>query len=103
MSDDSLVLREHLGLQEPYLAPRNTAEAQLAEIWRQALNMDRVGVEDRYIDLGGDSFLAGIIFNMIQQRFGIELPMAVLVRAPTIAALAGEIGRHQSGSAGGGP
>jgi hypothetical protein len=53
--------------------------------------MDRVGVEDGYFDLGGDSFLATTIFHMIKEDFGVAVPMAILVDAPTIAALAPKI------------
>ena len=75
----------------PYVAPRTPTEQRLAEIWRTALSMDRVGVEDSYNDLGGDSFLAAIIFKMIEDTFRVTIPMATLVDAPTIAELAPKI------------
>lgn len=58
-----------------------------------ALSMDRVGVEDGYFDLGGDSFLATAIFHLMEEKFRISIPMALLVDAPTIAALAPKIDR----------
>jgi acyl carrier protein len=86
--EQPLVLREQLPLPRPYVAPSTPTEQRLAEIWRTALSMDRVGVEDRYNDLGGDSFLATAIFNTIEQTFRVGIPMAVLAEAPTITALA---------------
>jgi len=83
-----VVLREQLPLPRPYIAPRTPTEQRLAEIWRSVLSMDEVGVEDAYADLGGDSFLATIIFSMIQDAFKMVLPMAALVTSPTIAMLA---------------
>jgi acyl carrier protein len=91
LPDQSLVRREQLPLPRPYVAPRTRTEEQLAEIWRSALSMDRVGVEDRYSDLGGDSFLATAIFSMIEQEFRISFPMAILAEGPTIAQLAPKI------------
>jgi len=63
----------------------------LAEIWAEAMSIDRVGVEDRYLDLGGDSFTAAIIFSQIEEKLGAQLPMATLDSAPTIADLASRI------------
>ena len=83
--EQPLVLREQLPLPRAYLAPRTPVEQRLAEIWRAALSMDRIGVEDRYDDLGGDSFLAKTIFYAIEETFRVSMPMAVLVEAPTIA------------------
>jgi acyl carrier protein len=89
--EQPLVRREQLPLPRPYVAPRTPTEQRLAEIWRSALSMDRVGVEDGYFDLGGDSFLAAAIFRMIEEKFRVTLPMAIIVEAPTIAALAPKI------------
>ena len=89
--DPSLVMRDQLPLPMRYVAPRTPTERQLAEIWRDALSMDRVGIEDSYHDLGGDSFLATVIFTMIEEAFGTPIPMATLVGSPTIAMLAGKI------------
>ena len=47
--------RDGLGLTNEYTAPESKAERQLAEIWREALNFDRIGVDDDFFDLGGDS------------------------------------------------
>jgi len=63
----------------------------LAKIWTEAMGMDRVGVEDRYLDLGGDSLMAAVIFTQIEEKLGVRLPMATLDSAPTIADLASRI------------
>jgi acyl carrier protein len=90
-SEKSLVRRELLPLPRPYVAPRTPTEQKLAEIWRTALAMDRVGIDDSYHDLGGDSFLAAVIFTMIKDAFAVTVPMAALVTSPTIAMLATKI------------
>ncbi len=89
--EQTLVLRQQLPLRRPYVAPRTPTEQRLAEIWRTALNMDVVGIEDSYYDLGGDSFLAAAIFGMIEESFQVAVPMATLVDALTIAELAPKI------------
>ncbi|WP_372352804.1 condensation domain-containing protein [Streptomyces sp. KL116D] len=47
----------------------------------------RIGVHDDFFSLGGHSLLAVQIVGRIQDRFGCELPLGVLLRAPTIAAV----------------
>jgi len=91
MSDDTLVKRDELPLPKRYFAPRTETERRLAEIWRSALSMDKVGIEDRYLDLGGDSFLATAIFTMIEETFGTRIPMTLLVESHTVRTLAGRI------------
>jgi acyl carrier protein len=93
-SDDDLVLRAHLALPLSYVAPRTGTETRLADIWCLALNMDCVGVEDHYNDLGGDSFIAALMFNLIEETFEIGIPVATLLKAPTIAQLAREVDRR---------
>lgn len=84
----AVVLRRQLPLLGPYVPPRTATEHKLAEIWRNALGMDQIGIADGYEDLGGDSLRAAGIFAEIEQSFGIEIPMATLVEAPTIEQLA---------------
>ena len=87
-ADPMLVQREQLPLPRAYVAPRTPTEHKLAAIWCEVLTMDRIGIEDAFTDLGGDSFLATLVFNMIKERFTISLPLSILVTSPTIAALA---------------
>src|SRR5215475_9759269 len=94
VSEQSKVRRDRLTLRRPYIAPRTAIERELAEIWCTVLNMDRVGVEDHYLDLGGDSFLAVVMFEFIAQKLGEAIPVATLDTAPTIAQLADAIDRR---------
>jgi acyl carrier protein len=87
-----LIRREQLVLlTTPYVEPRTPTERSLAEIWCAFLSLDRVGVEDRYLDLGGDSLTAAFIFAQIEEKFEVRLAMAILESAPTIAQLAPRI------------
>jgi acyl carrier protein len=74
-----------------YVAPRTPTEQKLAQIWRNALGMDQVGIADRFEDLGVDSLLAASIFAELEKTFNIALPVASLLEAPTIEHMAGRI------------
>jgi acyl carrier protein len=86
-----LVLRREFPLLGTYVAARTPTERKLAEIWRDALGMDQVGIADSYQDLGGDSLRAAGIFAEIEETFAIVIPMASLIDAPTIEQLARRI------------
>ena len=71
-----------------FVAPRSSAERKVAEIWRRVTGLDRIGVEDSFFDLGGDSLLLLRAQSMIEESFERELSIAELFRHPTIASLA---------------
>ena len=87
------IVRSELGLEQDYVAPRSETEKRLAEIWRIALNLDEVGVDDSYFWLPGDSLIAARIFAEIERVFGVRLPMSTLVTAKSVALLAERIDR----------
>jgi acyl transferase domain-containing protein/acyl carrier protein len=60
-------------LRQKYIAPRSEIERKLAELWRQTLHIDRVGVKDSFFELGGDSVLAAQILSLAQKTFGIRI------------------------------
>ncbi|WDL95264.1 amino acid adenylation domain-containing protein [Alicyclobacillus sp. ALC3] len=63
-------------------------EQQLADIWRQLLKLDEVGLNDNFFDLGGHSLLAAKMFADIETAFHQSLPVSVIFEADTIAKLA---------------
>jgi acyl-coenzyme A synthetase/AMP-(fatty) acid ligase/thioesterase domain-containing protein len=63
-------------------------ERALAEIWRKTLKVDRVGRDDDFFAIGGDSLDAARMFAEIDASLGIDRPVSLLVEAPTLAALA---------------
>lgn len=87
-------------LPTPYLAPRDLVESKLTEIWIDVLQLERIGVNDRFLDLGGDSLRATQILRRVWQLFGIELSVGDVIRAETIADMADLIALRNAADSG---
>lgn len=75
-------------LQTRYQAPASPLEHKLADIWQEVLGVRQVGVHDNFFELGGHSLLAVRMFALVRERLGRDVPLASLVRFPTVATLA---------------
>ncbi len=71
-----------------YRAPATALEEFLAKTWQEVLGIDRIGVEDDYFELGGDSIRGAVIVNRIQQELDAFVYVVALFEAPTISRLA---------------
>jgi amino acid adenylation domain-containing protein len=70
-----------------YMAPRSDTETKLVTIWSRLLQLDRVGVNDNFFDIGGHSLLGIQVFAEIEREFGAAPPLASLFQFPTVAGL----------------
>jgi acyl-CoA synthetase (AMP-forming)/AMP-acid ligase II/acetyltransferase-like isoleucine patch superfamily enzyme/acyl carrier protein len=70
------------------VAPRNAIEQQLAEIWKDVLNVHHVGVRDNFYALGADSIVVAAMMTKIASHFNTEMPLASFLRSPTIETIA---------------
>jgi amino acid adenylation domain-containing protein len=70
-----------------FVAPRDVTEQILAKTWRDVLEVQSVGVNDNYFELGGDSIRSISILAKAHQC-GLELSLQELFQHPTIAGLA---------------
>jgi amino acid adenylation domain-containing protein len=80
----------HSGVE--YVAPRNEIEAKLVEIWQDILELDKIGVNDDFFDLGGNSIQV-VRLHMALEREELlpERDTALSFQYRTIAGLAGYI------------
>jgi acyl carrier protein/NRPS condensation-like uncharacterized protein len=78
-------------LSKEFDSPRTETEELIAQIWREVLKINNLGIYDNFFELGGHSLLAIQIVTRLQEAFNKEVSLRVLFDAPTIAELAREL------------
>ncbi|MGB7946323.1 MAG: AMP-binding protein, partial [Candidatus Binatia bacterium] len=78
-------------LQVGFAAPKNDLEVLLANIYAEVLKVPRIGVNDNFFLLGGDSLRAMQVISRVRSLFSVNLPIATLFLKTTVAELAEEI------------
>ncbi|MCP4152684.1 MAG: amino acid adenylation domain-containing protein, partial [bacterium] len=81
-----------------YIAPRNETEQKLADIWKRALKLEQVGINDNYFNVGGDSIRAIKVLSLINNELNTNLKIIDLFTNDTIEKLAERIKLEKRGS-----
>lgn len=86
------MLRDALGLSGPYSEPHTSEEEAVATIWARVLELDRVGMDDDFFDLGGDSLIAENLAIETERAFGIKFQPSQLLEHGTPRKVASLVG-----------
>ncbi len=89
-SDDlvSPSLDQRPNLQTPYVPPQNETQQQIAAIWQKLLGIEKIGIHDNFVDLGGHSLLGTQLITRLRDTFQIDVSLRTLFGEPTVARLA---------------
>ena len=87
-------------LVQPYVAPRTPVEAELVRLWAEILGLEQIGVQDHFLELGGNSLLAARIIARVLDALHVEVPQRRLMEAPTVAHMAEIIVEHWAAQVG---
>jgi amino acid adenylation domain-containing protein len=79
-----------------YVMPRTEAEQIIATVWREVLQVDRVGTHDNFFDLGGNSLQLIQVHSKLQSLFKRDLSLVELFKYPTVSGLAGYLSQGES-------
>jgi natural product biosynthesis luciferase-like monooxygenase protein len=80
-----------------FVAPRNEVEEIIADLWQTLLGVERVGAEDNFFRLNGNSLIALQAIARIQSVFGVKLSVRSFFESPTVAGLARIVAERQPG------
>jgi len=89
----ALPIPERNNSRAPYTEPTTTIEKKLVALWRVILGVERIGIHDNFFELGGDSMRAAEMVALFPEYLAMELPLASLFEAATIAGLAAHLQR----------
>ncbi|HET6548135.1 MAG TPA: phosphopantetheine-binding protein, partial [Solirubrobacter sp.] len=79
-----------------FVAPRTLTESAVASLWASVLRVERVGMDDGFLDLGGHSLLAMRVVGRVRRDLGVSLPLDSLIRGDTAAQFAALIDEVRS-------
>ncbi len=71
-----------------YVAPSNEIEEKLVSIWKEVLELGKIGVNDNLFELGGHSLKAINISSKISMELNVSVPLKEIFKTPTIKGLA---------------
>jgi amino acid adenylation domain-containing protein len=83
-------------LDTEFVAAETPVERLVATIWTETLGLDRVGVYDNFLDLGGHSLTATRVVSTVMKQFQLEIPLPFLFQSPTVAEMAAVITEHKA-------
>jgi acyl carrier protein len=79
-----------------YVEARTGLEEQLVGMWRQVLEVERVGVEDDFFELGGDSVVATQLLSRVKGAFSVNVALRDFFESPSVAGMAVLVVRKQA-------
>jgi aryl carrier-like protein len=82
----------------PSVTPRTDIEWLICQIWQSVLNVDRIGINDNFFDLGGHSLTMVKVYDRLRKSMPDDpvmgnLQLVMLFEHPTVGALAAHLSR----------
>jgi acyl carrier protein len=90
--------RSRSRLKSTYVAPESGLEKTITQVWQEVLQVDKVGLEDNFFDLGGDSLDIVRVSGKLKTVLSREVPVVMIFNFPTVGLLAGNLKPEKDGS-----
>ncbi|NIM17014.1 MAG: amino acid adenylation domain-containing protein [Candidatus Aminicenantes bacterium] len=78
-------------LESGYLAPVTGMEKLITDTWQEVLNLDKIGINDNFFDLGGNSLSLVKVIVKLRKILKREIPTLMMLQYPTVHLLAQHI------------
>jgi acyl-CoA synthetase (AMP-forming)/AMP-acid ligase II/acyl carrier protein len=80
-----------------YVAPETDLEKTIALIWKRVLQLEKIGVNDNFFDLGGNSLSIIQVGSQLKESMGTEISVVTLFTYPTVRSLGEHLKNNGSG------
>ncbi len=87
----ALPVPERVAAPERHVPPSTAAQELLADIWKEVLGLERVGIGDNFFELGGHSLYATQVISRVCRAFSLDVPLRIIFESPTLEELAASI------------
>lgn len=85
----SMQTRPDLG--SDYIAPVSDTQKMIATVWQEVLGIERIGLDDHYSEIGGDSLIAIKIVSRLNELFDVNINVRALFEDQTVAGVSERI------------
>ncbi|WP_143088761.1 non-ribosomal peptide synthetase, partial [Paenibacillus algorifonticola] len=86
------------GQEELYQAASNDTERTITAIWGKMFNINKVGVNNNFFELGGNSLKAVVLSSHLFKEFGTEVSIQAIFQRPTVCEQAAYINSLETGT-----
>jgi amino acid adenylation domain-containing protein len=90
-----LQLSDNIRPEAEYLPPQNPTEEKLVKIWQELLKLEKVGINDNFFNIGGDSIKTIGLLNLINKEFNTDLKTVDLYENDTVRKTAKKIANYR--------
>ncbi|MGD2085229.1 MAG: condensation domain-containing protein [Candidatus Aminicenantes bacterium] len=93
--EESLSTQARPNLLTPYIPPRTHLQQALVEIWKSIFGYEQIGIQDDFLELGGDSLKAILTISRIRKHLDLQVSLVAFFDRPTIEALSQHLSTAQ--------
>ena len=89
--DKQLTYYARPALANPYVSANSAIEKRITRVFQDVLGIEKVGLEDNFFDLGGNSLISLQVLSELQREFDIPLSPILIFEAPRVSAIAKQL------------
>ncbi len=90
------LLHERPDLDVEYIEPSTELENKIFEEWQKLLGIEKIGINDNFFDLGGDSLIGTQLVSRMRKTFSVDIPLVAIFENATIKGIADLIEKNST-------
>jgi amino acid adenylation domain-containing protein len=83
-------------MEQSFHAPESKLEHEIARIWQEVLQLDKVGIDDNFFDLGGNSLRLAVVHSQLQELIGRSFSITDLFAHTTVRHVAAALNQSEA-------